>query len=364
MRRFRFISCMFVIAVMICCTSNTSNASGVNTFPSINKIGYTQYELFQMRQGWYQDNLVWFISTDTNSLNFARDSKANNTVYWQGSTFAPKLTSATYEVATVYIILNYQQGPVFTSIPDNIDYSGVWRVIFIQYYPEITPHAVTNTDPYDPITNPSGLPLVSEAEYFSVDEYDRPLIVKYPIMAVGALGGPWYPSAGKYRIPQAKVDPNYAYTKQIRLPFWYVYCQNPVNNQVCIRRVIVPDVWDPPSVPDSEKLATKIGANVAPGLAAIMDGAKQNFFFMNGPKPINQYPILQACPSDLLVPWRNTNFNYSPIMTYAVFNRFIPSSSVINNPITFDMLWGLSKLGLVRNDQIINAPVIPEMPLG
>lgn len=127
--------------------------------------------------------------------------------------------------------------------------------------------------------------------------------------------------------------------------------------------MIVPDAWDPPSVPDSEAIGPKIGANIAPGLAAIPMAAEEDFYFMNGMKPISQLPVVQACPSNPFFPWRNTNFDYSPVMRYVSLDRHVPASSVINNPTSVDLCLANGKLTLDRDDQVINAPVIPELPL-
>jgi hypothetical protein len=314
-----------------------------------------------MQQGWYGDGLAWFIRTDTSNVKTSFDEYANYTIYWQGLTFAPKLAHAADDVALVYVILNHQQGLVFSAAPGDSDYSGVWRVIFVVYHPDVTPWTVKNTDPYDPDTNPNGLPPVEDADFYSTDPEERPLVVKYPIVALGQLGGPWESAPdGGYRIPQAKIDYNYTYTKKVWLPFWYVYCQDPVTKYVSLRRVIVPDVYDPESVPDSEKLAPKIGANIAPGLAAMPDDAEQGFFYMNNPKPMNQYPVVEECPNAWYFPWRNSNFEYSPVMVYTVFDRLIPGSAVITNPRTIGLLMDNGKLVIARDDQIINAPVIPE----
>lgn len=362
----RLLRIAFVVLIVLGCFASLSSANGpancpwIYPFPKINKTTYDQYERFDMQQGWYADGLAWFIRTDASNVKTAFDTNANYTIYWQGLTFAPKLAHAADEVAPVYIILNHQQGLVFSAGPGDPSYSGVWRVIFVVFHSDVTPWTVKNTDPYDPGTNPTGLPPATDADFYSTDPEGRPLVVKYPMVALGQLGGPWMSSPGRYRIPQGKIDFNYTYTKKLWLPFWYVYCQDPATRYVSLRRVIVPDVYDPISVPDSEKLAPKIGANVAPGLAAILPDAEQRFFYMNDPKPVSQYPVIEECPNALYFPWRNSNFEYSPVMVYTALDRLIPNYSVLTNPRIVDLLIGNGKLVIARDDQIINAPVIPE----
>jgi len=106
-----------------------------------------------------------------------------------GLNFAPRLAHLAGQVAILYIITNLNQGPVFTAVPGDPTYSGVWQITYVTYKPGKAKHNVKN--------------------------------------------------AGDYRIPQGKVDQaTYVRTKIICLPFWYAYCKDPVTKRVCVLRPI------------------------------------------------------------------------------------------------------------------------------
>ncbi len=370
MKRYRILLLALVSLLGIACANCCSALDGLSdvyTFPRVNRSNLDQFELFRMQQGYFQNDLVWFVTTDTDDLKTAFDSYKNASIYYCGITYAPKLINAVGSVATMYIVLNNQQGPVFTDVPGGATYSGLWQVIFVQFKPGVSKHTIKNTDPYDPITNPTGLPSPADADYFTTAVNGTPIILKAPIVAVGPLGGPWYPApAGQYRIAQAKADYDYAYRKDIWLPYWRVYCTDQVSKRVMVRRVIIPDVLDPVTVPVEYQLAAKIGANKAPGLALIPQTAESTFYFLTGIGPVNQYPVIDACPSDPYQACRNANTNYSPVMKEVALGRYnVPTSSVFNNVSVIQNM--LSKpplsphLFIYGDTQVINAPVIPEL---
>jgi len=329
-------------------------------FPNTNKSSYDQYEIFGMNQGWANDDLVWYICTDSSDVRTACTKYFSSTIYWWSITYAPRLKQALPDVATVYVVTNVSQGPVFSALPGDPTYSGLWKVVYITFKPGFA-RPVTNALPAD-VANPQGIPPLSEADYTPVDPNDATIVVKCPIVATGTLGGPWQSSPGRYRIPQGKVEPDYAALKTIWLPFWYVYCTDPITKRPSVRRIIVPDVYDPPALPDADKLALKLGANDAPGLALIPLAAVQQFYWLQGPQPVNQLPILEACPSDPFYPCRNVNTAYSPVEQVTLLNRLIPPSSVINNPTTVVKLRNSGQLTLIRDTQLIDGAVIPELP--
>ena len=343
----------------------------VYPFPFINTRTLDQYEQFQMQQGWFEDDLAWFITTDFSNMKLAFDTYFNYTLYYMGVTFAARLTDALQGIPIVYIITNYSQGPVFSAAPaDPVtggDYAGVWKVIFVTWKPDMDKRPATNARAYDEFTNPTGLPPSAAADYDPADPNDATVVVDSPIVALRPLGGPWYPAApGTYRIPQGRVIFDYAYTKIIWLPYWYAYCTDPITHYVSKRRFIVPDVFEPESVPQDERLIPRIGANPAPGLGSIPLAALRTVYFMNDPKPWSQYPLTSAFPSDEYNPWRNKYIDYSPLAVYAVLDRHIPPSSVITNLVSLEYLMAnppppaAPRIELIRDSQAINAPMLPE----
>jgi len=353
------ISLALAIALLLSISAVCSGA--VLPFPKVDRSSYDQFEVFGMNQGWANDDLVWYICTDSSDIRTACTKYFTSTIYWWSITFAPRLTEALPDVETVYIVKNVSQGPVFAALPGDATYSGLWKVVYITFKPGFA-RPVTNALPAG-IGNPQGLPPIGEANYSPADPDNATIVIKCPIVATGVLDGPWQSAPGRYRIPQGKVEPNYASLKAIWLPFWYVYCQDPLTKRVSVRRIIVPDVFDPPALPDADKLAPKLGANDAPGLALIPLAAVQRFNWLQGPQPLSQLPVMEACPSNPYYPCLNNNPDYSPVSQVTVLNRLIPASSVINNPRTVDKLRTGGLLPLVRENQIIDGAVIPELPI-
>lgn len=343
-------------------------------FPNINPFNLYQYVAFQMRQGWVDGELAWFICTDASDQQLACQQQqlllnggaapaqpifinCFNTI-----NFAPRLTNLAGQLPIVYFVTGQPQ-PVFTAVPGDPDYSGLWQVVFVTFNPGVTRHCVDNADPYDPVTNPTGLPSAADATFTATNRAGNPVVVKYPIMAVGPLGGPWYPApAGTttYRIPQGRVYSDYAYYKVIFLPYWNVYCQDPITRRVCVRQIVIPDACDPPGLPLADQLVPRIGANNAPGLCLLTD--MQNFYWQVGPQPNNQYPILEACPTDYLCPCQNINYEYTPVERVVVLQRNVPplpqSTVITNEPVLLDFI-GAGCLTVLRSNQIIDGTVVP-----
>jgi len=339
-------------------------------FPNINTKDYIQYADFQMNQGWENNKLAWFICTDTSDPVMACSTRPEGE-FCEGLNFAPRLASLANQVAVLYVITNLNQGPVFSAMPGDSGYSGLWEIVYVTYKTGALKHYVTNDSPYDALTNPTGLPPASDADYTTTGRAGIPIVVKYPIVAIGTLGGPWKRVAlGDYRIPQGKVDEaTYTSTKTIWLPYWFAYCRNPITKRIDVRRFIVPDVFDPPGLPPADQLAPKLGANVAPGLGLIQFADTQDFFWQIGPQPTNQYPIFHACPVSIrdLEQCENFDYDYTPVADFDVLQRnvpLLPAGTVINNEPTLINLIFMGRLSLIRDTQVIDAPILPETKRG
>ena len=316
--------------------------SGINTSFALNLVpdGTTPTPCgsvkLQMNQGWFCDELAWFICTDTNDIRCAQTQKLN---------LAPRLNSAlrSMVLAKVYIVKNFKQGPIFTSAPCNLDYSGLARVYYITWKPGKCIRPITN-DNYASNHNENGIPKNDVC----IEKTD--IILNYPIVAIGQLGGPWYPAPpDAYRIPQGIThDP---YKKSITLPKYKVFCSDPITQRVETEELIITDA-------SNILIAKDLGANLAPGLLFIPSSDVQNFWIMKCPKPPSQLPIIDACTNP--AGWRNSNFCYTPIMRYNLLNRYIQASAVVNNLNYLKLL--LDNDGLTTSNYYllarINAPML------
>lgn len=372
MKLSRLLLLIAVLAVACATVSAGSDSGGLLKFPNVNTKGFTQYTDFQMFQGWWNNQLIWYIATDASDQQIACSTKPKGE-FWNGLNYAPRLVEMTDEgeAAILYVITNLNQGPVFTAVPEGPNYSGIWQVVYVTFNKGVMKHQVTNADPFDPVTNPTGLPSMSDATFTSTNKAGLPIVVKYPIMAIGPLGGPWTPAIpGEYRIPQGKVMPDYARTKIIFLPFWQEYCRNPISKKITVQRFIVPDVFDPPGLPFEDQLAPKLGANIAPALGLTDDTDGQAFFWLQGVQPLSQFPIVEACPVPMSLwsmiygdPCKNFNQDYTPVQFVVVLQRnfpLLPASTIINNePLLIDLLFN-GRLSIIRDTQVIDAPILPE----
>jgi len=70
-----------------------------------------------------------------------------------------------------------------------------------------------------------------------------------------------------------------------------------------------------------------------------------------------QKPILEFCPTSLS--WRNTEFEYSPIMEFERVTRsvLLPPSTLVNNPDYLEFLIGAGLL-TDTTEEMINANVV------
>lgn len=365
MKRFSLLLLFAVVAMLLASASFASYGySPIFNFPNVNSFDKVQYAPFQMKQGFEDKQLAWFICTDASDQQIACQTQQNGVFEW-GLNFAPRLADLAGQVAIVYVVTNLQQGPVFTAVPGDPTYSGLWQIIYVTFKPGVLKHCINNADPFDATTNPNGLPSTSDAIFTTTNKAGNPIVVKYPIVAVGPLGGPWQPAPGNsslYRIAQGKVDVDYTRTKIIYLPFWNIYCQDPINKHVSVRQMAIPDAFDPAGLPVADQLVPKLGANDAPGLGLINQMDTQAFYWQLGPQPMNQYPILQDCPDGWSASW-NINLDYTPVETVVVLQRNVPpmaqSTVITNEPVLLDFLFE-GCLTPVRFSQVIDGTVLPK----
>lgn len=285
----------------------------------------------------------------------------------------------------MYINVCMQQGPVFNTVPTESAYSGIWSVVFMQFLPGKC-RRVCNTAPYDQLANPYGFPITSginkEADLLSAYGTSQTgVVVDCPIVAVGAFptSGPWFPGSNAnsnplsfYRLRQ--VLAYNAYNKTVTLPAWYVYCQNFITKYINKCTVIIPDVQD-------ATLATRLKANLAPGLGNFDANNTQDFKFIDGRiyhdgpsatwfknggpagiwADVNQYPVIEQCPTGHGA--QNINRCYSPVMEFDILeltsapNPYCTDVCFVNNADYADYLEGAGFLTEVKVKKI-NAPVI------
>lgn len=378
-------SLVFAVVGLILILGSLASAN----FPSLRPPDTTV--TMYLKQGWYENSLVWFFCTDTDDINFASILQYP----YRLQTLAPPLRSA-YDTSLrptsstkMFINVSVQQGPIFNAVPTQTAYSGIWSVVFIKFL-QGQERVVTNLQPFNAVTNPSGFPILSgvnkQADLLTAYGTSQTgVVVDCPIAAVGPLdGGPWLRNntnpAVLYRLPQVIAFNNYY--KTIQLPAWYVYCQErfpgtpPASFYIDRCTVIVPDVANP-------ILAARLQANLAPGLNLIDRGNVQNFYFIDGrlfgvtpPIPfiaggptgvladVNQFPIIQWAPNGMGA--SNTNTAYTPVMNFAVieggpnfpFTATNKQLVFVNNApyLEQDLLPGGVYMGL--RDETINAPVL------
>lgn len=229
----------------------------------------------------------------------------------------PKLASALEGGApVVYLVTNFQQGPIFSTRPGNADYSGLWRVVFLTWPPGSIPR---------PIIDASNIPA-------EVIQEESKIVVNWPTMAIGPLGGPWpLEPPGGYRIGQVQqYDP---YTKIIKLPAWAAFSRDPIHRTIVQVETLITDVSDP-------VLAEIIQANYAPGLDDVPADDTQKIWIFDWTQlpaqPPAQLPVMQHIPTP---PFNsisgyeyNTNRDYSPVMQIELLRRTTLPPMVFNNP--------------------------------
>lgn len=350
MRRVSLLFAVMAITVVWSCVASPcpANVTYVQPFPAlhygVNSWAGNEREDFDLQNamGWYQGKQAWFIFAGSNDIN------TNVKVGYY--TLFPKLTSAIGHGANpVYVVLNYPQGPVFSKMPGEAGYSGLWQVTYIRWQDGMLKR---------PIISDTPLPLAE------VDLIPTDIVIDAPIFAIGPIGLPWkLAPPGGYRMKQAVYEPRRVsppLNSKIDLPVWYAYGQDRITHRNYIATVIITDAAD-------EALAALLGCNYAPGLAAVDPPNTQRFWVfdwtLQPPPPPSQYPILEFLPNyggninDL-----NDNYEFSPIMDLQRLQRTgLPAYAIVRTPI--DLSWLGSKVTPVGAPVRINCSVIDYWPV-
>ncbi|MHB9038448.1 MAG: hypothetical protein ACYC64_17490 [Armatimonadota bacterium] len=323
-------------------------------------------DIFSLFQGYYNDDLAWFVGFETNDIRLASsalfvdfihaEDLFNNFAYHYPQ-FAPKLSSALVvnpvtdlaAARPMYVVRNFQQGAVLSTRPDNADYSGLWQLIFVDWLPGVTPRPITNDAA--PGTDPQGLPSPAEATITPSN-----IVFSCPVIAIGRIGNPTGGNQlGSYLIPQAIQFSTFSSPntppKWVRLPTYRAWFENPITKAT----------WSASSMPITDTsdpdLAVLLKANLAPGLLNMPDSDTQIFWTFLGPQPPSQRPIMSAGPSTsaATTPTRVLNqfLDYSPVMIYTELNRNIPISTVVPSKLLLELLLGNGGLTVADNDKRI-----------
>lgn len=260
-------------------------------------------------QGYYENELVFFIYGNASALSCQQYTNPDLTL----PTRLLRMESAIGHGANpMYVVLNYSQGPIFSSKPGNADYSGLWQVFYITWKKGAA---------YRPIRSVTDLPDASEATITTTN-----IVVDRPIVAVGRFG-----PTNQYRIKQA-LGFNMA-DRTVRMPVWAVYSENYTRKRPLVSYIMVADVADP-------GLAKLLKANLAPGLGEVMPEDAQSLYMQDEneepiPPPF-QLPILDQTNSILSTSDRAVyhNPNFTPVMDITLMERAnLPLFVVVNNPI-------------------------------
>lgn len=306
-------------------------------FPSVRYGLYSRVgsgsEWFDFYQGWFRGLPTWYLRCASNNIRVQDWNAAKD--------LAPKLTSALFGGANpVFIVLNYSQGPVFTTIPNEAEYSALWQVIYVTWKPGVPKRAII--DHLD-------LPSMDEVDYEVTS-----IVQDLPIIAVGKLGGPWTPAPqGTYRMPQV-LNFTLAPRKQVELPTWAAFGRDWKRRFIQQAKLAITDVSDP-------QLAQLLLCNFAPGLLNVPQEDTQRLWIFDWTQvpapPPGQLPVLEQLPNydDRL----NDNFEFSPIMQLVLLQRVtLPPNSAINNPEFIQKLIDNGALAVVNEDHRMNVKVV------
>ena len=299
-------------------------------------------------RGWHADEAVWYANSLSSDPKFA-EVPQSSIPGTRTLTFVPGFSALADSsvVGDMYVVVNYVQGPVFSSTPLEPDeYTPLWRVSTVTWLDPNIARPITNDRPAGP-DNPTGLPSDTEAIIGRTS-----VVVNASIVAVGPLKCAWLPAPeGTYRIAQGiECD---QWSKTLLVPVYNVFCQNAQTRRgIWLRQMMILDAADPIT-------AYQCRANLSTKLAALPQEFLQRLYVMNEPKPMSQFPILRECPT--VFGARNTNFGYTPLMLITAMDRRLPLSSVINNPPSLDWLLQAGLLSIVEETRIVNAPLIPEL---
>lgn len=333
------------LLLVLCCAS-----ASLATFPKPDNIYQPT-----LRQGWFNNQLAWYVTSDTNDTYWARtDPDFPILARKLSSALMPRFIGGDIAARPMYVVQNpaQSQGPVFADAPGQTPldqlYSGLWQVFYVKWLPGAVKRPIISADP-ESLANPGGIPGPGEAVITPTN-----IVVARPIFAIGPLGGPWQETPpGGYRMPQITVpgQPFYPYLHIVTMPLWRVFWVNFITKSRVLPFPLAPlgtDVVGIPDVSDAE-LAALLGANLAPGLLNVPDSDTQPFWVMNDPKPPSQLPMTQNQP--LTFDANELNTNYTPVVQFTVLQRNIAPATVVNNPTLMQLLIGNGGLVVLRNDQ-------------
>lgn len=289
-----------------------------------------------LAQGWFANQLVWYIGTNTNDIKFAQSGDM---------ILAGKLRQALGATAPIiYIVTNFQQGPIFTAIPPGGTYTGLWNVKFITWLPGFTPRPIIN-DTGGPFGIPGAGVAVSNPTNIFLD---------YPILIVGPLSiaGP------TYKIPQLQSFS--AFSKTAVLPFFNVFNQDFIHKNVVVEPCLITES-------SNANIAPLIGANFAPQLGTMPLVGSMNAWLLDPTNPLklnppSQLPVIEQSPNPFT--WQNANQAYSPIVKGHLLKRLTATeSSIFNNPTTINELIASGALQQTGTTTLNVQPFNPMKPL-
>lgn len=145
-----------------------------------------QQVLMPLQQGWFEGEVVFYLTTDVSDAEVAAKHRAN---------FAPRLAEAlprephrpgqASSVDKVYAMTNFEQGSVFASAPlpmgpQNRDraYSPLWRMITVSWAAGHTPRRLVSEEQ-----------VLAAAESGAVRLQATNVVLNCPIVHRGARGG-------------------------------------------------------------------------------------------------------------------------------------------------------------------------------
>lgn len=297
--------------------------------------------------GWFDDQAAWYVPTLSSDLKFA-EVPQTSIPDTDTLTFAPEFAACIDAglANDVYIVLNYVQGPVFSTAPTEPDiYTPIWQVNTVTWLDPNKARPITNDKPADEL-NPTGLPSPDEAVIVKTN-----VVLNASILALGPLNGAWLPAPqDTYRIPQGIACNQQS--KTLLIPAYNVFCQNPLTQRgIWLRTMLILDAAD-------SNTAVMFGTNLSTRLSTVPPELMQRLYVMNEPKPMSQLPIVRECPIPNWLRMPNTNYRYTPLMLITAMDRLIPIYAIINNVQSLDWLLQAGLLTIADESKIVNAPLV------
>ncbi len=243
----------------------------------------------------------------------------------------------------VYRVLNYNQGPVFSTRPGESDYSGIWEVVYITWKEGVTRR---------PIVSAMDLPSPTEADYESTG-----IVVDRPIIAIGELFEAYYSeNDGTYFLPQ--ILQLFKNPPAVYLPAWYVWAQVKTTKTVMLGIVLIPDVGD-------ADMAALLQANYAPALNDVDPANVQNMWAQDWrvapPPTLYQFPVFDEIDYLASPQTGQTmhNYDYGPVKDLTLYMRAtVPPYSILQTPDFVQMLLSSTALQPTGAPVRINAPMV------